>query len=379
MILPLLATCSLLVWVYLFFVHAGFWLVRRYEIPMRIPGEQPSIAVIVPARNEGGQIHRAVTSLLAQDYYGPSRVFVVDDNSTDDTAREALSAGQTSNCPEVLKIIPGAPLPRDWSGKVWAMHQGWKAARAFSPEFVLFTDADIEHPPGALGALVAQAQSGPYDLVSLMVKLRTETFPEKLLVPAFVYFFWLLYPPSRISNRRSRVAGAAGGCVLIRGQMLETIGGLEAISNEIIDDCALAAILKRARGRLWLGTASDTCSLRGYDTFGNLRDMIARTAFNQLRHSIWLLAGCVAGMLLAFAVPIILLGSGKGGTVIEAVAALALMTISYLSVVRFYRLAAIYAFTLPLAGLFYLYATIYSAVKYWMGKGGEWKGRIQDQ
>jgi hopene-associated glycosyltransferase HpnB len=379
MILLLLATLALLVWVYLFFAHAGFWLVRRYAIPMRIPGEQPSVAVIVPARNEAGLIGRAVASLLTQDYYGTLRVFIVDDNSTDDTAKEALGAAQTSDRSEAVDVISGTSLPRGWSGKVWAMQQGWNAARAFSPEYVLFTDADIEHAPGALGMLVAQAQSGPYDLVSLMVRLRTETLAEKLLIPAFVYFFWLLYPPSRTSNRRSRVAGAAGGCMLIRTQLLEAIGGLEPIRNEIIDDCALAAALKAAGGRLWLGTTCETRSLRGYDGLANLRDMIARTAFNQLRHSVWLLLGCVAGMLLAFVVPIVLLGSARRVVLMEAIAALGLMTVSYLPVIRFYRLGAIYVMTLPLAALFYLYATLYSAAKYWMGKGGEWKGRIQDQ
>jgi hopene-associated glycosyltransferase HpnB len=376
--LLLLSTLALLVWLYLFFAHGGFWLIHRNLILARIPGEQPSVAVIVPARNEAHVIATAVTSLLRQDYRGPLQVLIVDDNSTDDTAQSAVTAAESLERREWLHVITGTELPPGWSGKVWAMQQGWNAAQLFSPEYVFFTDADIEHDPGALGALVAQAQSGSYDLVSVLVKLRAQGFAEKLLIPAFVYFFWMLYPPARISNRRSRVAGAAGGSMLVRAQVLEAHRGLESIRSEIIDDCALARTVKRSGGRLWVGMTSGTRSLRSYETFRHLRDMIARTAFNQLRHSVWLLMVCVVGLLLTFVAPVVLLGSGRRLVIFEALAACSLMIVSYLPVVRFYRVGMACALTLPLAALFYLYATVYSALKYWTGKGGEWKGRVQD-
>jgi hopene-associated glycosyltransferase HpnB len=212
-----------------------------------------------------------------------------------------------------------------------------------------------------------------------MVKLRCENLREKFLIPAFVYFFFLLYPPAKISNPRSRVAGAAGGCILIRREVLETIGGLESIRGEIIDDCALARRAKAGNGRLWLGVTDETRSLRSYGTISNIRDMIARTAFNQLRHSTLLLAGCVAGMLLMFVAPLLLLSSNKLAIGWIAMAACMLMFVSYVPTLRLYRIKVLGAVTLPFAAVFYIYATVLSAWNYWLGKGGSWKGRDQDQ
>jgi hopene-associated glycosyltransferase HpnB len=259
------------------------------------------------------------------------------------------------------------------------MQQGWQAARQISPDFVLFTDADVEHSPDSLSRLLAQAEAGPYDLVSLMVKLRSENPREKFLIPAFVYFFFLLYPPAKISNPRSRVAGAAGGCILVCRELLERIGGLESIRREIIDDCALAGRIKAANGRLWLGVTDETRSLRSYGTLSNIRDMIARTAFNQLRHSALLLAGSVAGMLLTFIAPLLLVSSNKPVIGWIAMAACMLMFASYGPTLRLYRINLLSAVTLPFAAVFYIYATILSACNYWLGKGGSWKGRDQDQ
>ncbi len=374
----LLANVALILWLYLFFGHGAFWLVHRNLIQMRIPGEQPSVAIIVPARNEAPVIGRSVTSLLRQDYRGELHLLVIDDNSKDETARVAIKAAKSQDRSESFQLITGMTLPQGWTGKVWAMQQGWNAARLFSPEYVLFTDADIEHEPGALGALIAQAQSGSYDLASVLVKLRANSLAEKLLIPAFVYFFWMLYPPSRISSRSSRVAGAAGGSMLVRAQVLEAHNGLESISNEIIDDCALAAVVKRGGGRLWAGMTTEARSLRSYQRFRELREMIARTAFNQLRHSALALLICIAGMLIVFVAPVMLLGFGKRVVLMEAIEACALMIVSYLPVVRFYRVRMAYALTLPIAAVFYTYATIYSALKYWIGRGGQWKGRVQD-
>jgi len=336
------------------------------------------VAVVVPARNEAETIGRAVSSLLRQNLAGEIHLFVIDDNSTDGTANVARAAAGVLGAADRLTVIRGDNLPTDWTGKVWAMHQGWRAARELHPDYLLLTDADIEHPPDGLARLIAQAEHGPYDLTSLMVKLRCASMAEKLLVPAFVYFFFLLYPPKRISDPRSEVAGAAGGCMLIRPEVLERAGGFETIRSEIIDDCNLAASVKRAGGRLWLGVTQETRSIRGYATFGNLRDMIARTAFNQLHHSSLLLAGCIAGMLLTFVAPLALACSKDVRAGWIALAASLLMFLSYIPVLRLYRVNVLSAVTLPLAAVFYMYATCYSAVNYWRGKGGKWKGRSQD-
>ena len=337
------------------------------------------MAVIVPARNEAEVIGRAVSSLLRQDFDGELRLFVVDDNSTDGTASAARAAAAMLASAGTLNVIHGSALPPGWTGKVWAMHQGWQAAREVHPDYVLLTDADIEHAPDHLSRLIAQAENGRYGLVSLMVKLHCETLAEKFLIPAFVYFFFLLYPPMRIANSQSRVAGAAGGCMLVRSEALEKIGGVESIRQEIIDDCALATKIKDSGERLWLGATRETRSLRTYRIFSEIRDMIARTAFNQLRHSALLLVACIAGMLLTFAVPLALLWSSNKTVGWIGLATCVMMLATYVPILRLYRVNILSAVTLPLAALFYMYASIFSAWNYWRHKGGEWKGRAQDQ
>ena len=336
------------------------------------------MAVVIPARNEAETIGRAVSSLLRQDFIGEVRLFVVDDNSTDGTANAGRAAAGVLGASDRLTVIRGEALPSNWTGKVWAMHQGWQAAREIRPDYLLLTDADIEHAPDNLARLIGQAESGPYDLVSVMVKLRCSTLAEKLLIPSFVYFFFLLYPPKRVSDPRSQIGGAAGGCILIRPEALEKAGGLEAIRSQIIDDCSLAARVKKAGGRLWLGVTQETRSIRGYETFSNLRNMIARTAFNQLRHSSLLLTACSAGMLLTFVAPLALVWSKDVRAGWIALAASLGMFWTYIPVLRLYRVNAVAAVTLPFAAVFYMYATCSSAVNYWRGKGGEWKGRSQD-
>lgn len=347
-------------------------------LPADCATEQRLVAVVIPARNEAESIGRAVSSLLRQDFSGEIRLFVVDDSSADGTANAARAAAGVMGAGERLTVIRAPALPQDWTGKTWAMHRGWQSAREIHPDYLLLTDADIEHAPDNLGRLVAQAEHGPYDLVSLLVKLRCASLAEKLLVPAFVYFFFLLYPPKRISNPRSGIAGAAGGCVLLRPEVLELAGGFEGIRSEIIDDCSLAALLKHAGGRLWLGVTRETRSIRGYETFKNLRNMIARTAFNQLRHSTLLLAACIAGMMLTFVAPIVLVWSRTPVAGWMALTASLMMFTTYIPVLRLYRVHPLAAVALPFAALFYLYATLYSAVNYWRGRGGEWKGRSQD-
>jgi len=370
-----LSIIVLLVWLYLLLFHGRFWQLRRFLASAERSNGQPRIAAIIPARNEADVIGRAISSLINQDV---AALFLVDDNSADGTANAALAAARMSAFSDKLTVLRGTELPAGWTGKVWAMHQGCERARTLNPDYILLTDADIEHSPGNLAQLIAQAERGSYDLVSVMVKLRCDTLAEKFLIPAFVYFFFLLYPPEWVSNPARRVAGAAGGCMLLRPRAFEAAGGFEAIRGEIIDDCALAAHVKACGGRIWLGISREARSLRGYRTLTNIRQMIARTAFNQLHHSLLLLAACFAAMLLTFVVPLALVWSTNRTTGWIAVAACILMFTTYVPVLRLYRVRTLSAVTLPFAALFYMYATLCSAMSYWQGKGGDWKGRAQD-
>jgi hopene-associated glycosyltransferase HpnB len=307
---------------------------------------------------------------------GRIHVFVVDDNSTDGTANVARQAAGTDR--DRVTVIGGQILPPGWSGKLWAVQQGVEQALGIDPDFLLLTDADIEHDSHNVAQLVAIADQG-YDIASFMVKLHCRSVAERMLIPAFVFFFFMLYPPEWIRDPRRGTAGAAGGCILIRPSALKQIGGLAAIRGEIIDDCALARAVKKTGGRVWLGTTADTHSVRPYETFGEIERMIARTAFNQLRHSFWLLLGTVVGMLLIYVLPFALMLSGSAKLGLIGAIAFGLMCASYLPMVWFYGLNFLWALTLPFSAAFYTGATIHSAVKYWTGRGGEWKGRTQDQ
>ena len=279
------------VWLYLLFARGGFWREFRRPAPAPEPSAAgaPRVAVVIPARNEASGIGRAIESLAGQE---PLHIVVVDDASEDGTADRARQAAP----PGVLTVLAGEPLPAGWTGKLWAVEQGVRHAARFEPEYLLLTDADIVHAPGALAALAGRAQSGGYDLVSYMATLDCRTLAERALVPAFVYFFLALYPPAWIRDPRRQTAGAAGGCILIRREALRRIGGIASIRGELIDDCALARAVKQSGGRVWLGLSAGTRSIREYATFGEIESMIARTAFTQLRHSPLLLAGDAGGV-----------------------------------------------------------------------------------
>ncbi|HEX9254210.1 MAG TPA: glycosyltransferase [Candidatus Angelobacter sp.] len=385
---------TLLIWTYLVFARGGFW--RIYPaIPLVEPGtslhENSSprlrIAVIIPARNEADVVDRVVRSLLRQTGQNAIHVFLIDDGSTDSTAQVARAAATAIGQTEDLTVVRGTPLPSGWSGKLWALEQGIELARQTNPDFFLFTDADIEHALDSLSSLVAIARSGPYDLASFMVKLHCQNLAEKLLIPAFVYFFFKLYPPTWIANPRRGTAGAAGGCILIRPAALDKAGGIAAIRQEVIDDCSLAARVKHAGGRLWQGASATTRSIRPYGSFSEIGSMISRSAFSQLRHSTLLLLLSMVGMAATYLLPpALVLGCILGGhraasaalVVGTAATAWLLMIVSYIPVLRLYRLSPLWALALPLAGIFYMGATFHSAVKYWSGRGGQWKGRIQD-
>ncbi len=376
----LVAGCvCIILWLYLLLGHGRFWMVQRLRAKAApLTAIAGPIAVVIPARNEADVIGGAIHSLLRQSCAGVLHIFLVDDNSADETAAVAREAASNSSHPEALTIIHGQPLPDGWTGKLWAMQQGIEQARRLYPQFLLLTDADIKHSPENLATLVAAAEGGGYDLASFMVKLHCRGLAEKLLIPAFVFFFLMLYPPEWIRNSRRKIAGAAGGCILIRPEALVRAGGVAAIRGEIIDDCALARTVKQSGGKVWLGLTPDTYSLRDYKSFGAIEGMIARTAFNQLRHSVWLLLGATGGLLLIYLLPVVLvLSASPTLTLIGAVAYL-LMWVTYLPMVRFYGLNGAWALTLPLSAVFYLAATIHSALDYWSGRGGDWKGRAQD-
>jgi hopene-associated glycosyltransferase HpnB len=361
-------------WTYLAVFHGRFWLMPRTQ--HQSTHATPRVAVIVPARNEEDVIGEALKSLVEQEYAGEFHLFVIDDNSTDGTG--ATIEEVRRRYPDRITLIRGKALPPGWSGKVWAMQQGWEAAQKLDPEYVWLTDADIHHSPDRLGSLVDTAY-GHYDLVSLMVRLHCESFAEGMLIPAFVYFFFLLYPPEWVASRKRKTAGAAGGCVLVGADALRKIGAFECIRSEIIDDCSLAREVKRAGGRLWLGVTKHSRSIRPYDGFGGIRKMIARTAFNQLKHSTLLLITCVVGMAFTFLLPIALLFATSLQVQTFAVATCLLMLLTYLPAVRWHGRNPAFVLQLPLAALFFVYATFCSAVDYWRGKGGRWKGRAQDQ
>jgi len=372
------AAAVLGIWLHLFFGRGWFWRIRsvdREEIPAL--SEWPSVVAIVPARNEAETIGRVVTSLLHQDYSGKFHVVVVDDESEDSTASIAVQVATDFCAEDRLRVERASARPEGWTGKLWALRAGVASFGPESPDYFWFTDADITHAPDTLRRLVAQAQKHNLDLNSLMVLLQAKTFPERALIPAFLYFFLMLYPPRWIADDELRTAGAAGGCVLLKRDALARIGGFEAIRDEVIDDCALARVVKNARGHVWMGTTRRSESLRAYRTFAEVRDLIARTAFTQLRYSSLLLAGTVLAMILTYLAPVALLFTRDFSARVLGAAAWLLMTTSFAPTVRFYCLSLLWAPLLPLAGLFYTYSTCVSAVRFWLGRGGQWKGRAQ--
>ena len=376
----ILAALSLCVWIVLAFFRGGFWLVRLYDddsVAHAAPATWPRVVAVLPARNELETVGRTVESLVKQEYGGEFRVVIVDDHSEDGTGDLAREAAASANVSDRVTILASAPLQAGWTGKLWAMQQGIERAAGAAPEYFWFTDADIVHAPETLSRLVSRAETERLDLASLMVLLKAETFPEKLLIPPFLYFFLKLYPPGWIASAKSRMAGAAGGCVLLRNSALTRIGGIAAIRQEVIDDCALARAVKRSGGSLWMGLTRNSVSLRSYRTFAEIRDLIARTAYTQLNYSVVVLLGTVLGMLLTYVVPVVFAFHTQPLVWRTSLAAWALMIITYLPTVRFYRQSPLWAPLLPIAAVFYSYATVLSAVRYWLGRGGQWKGRAQ--
>jgi hopene-associated glycosyltransferase HpnB len=371
------AVLTVIIWSYLTLARGSFWRLKEAKpTASDKAGFRDGVIAIVPARNEAELIGPVIESLLNQSVSMP--VLLVDDESTDGTADVARHAAEKVGKADALTVIKSKPLPTGWTGKLWSMHQGIEHACALHPAWLLLADADVTHGPETVANLSLIASQGPYDLVSFMVKLHCETFPERLLIPAFVYFFFMLYPPAWIRDTRRSTAGAAGGCMLVRAETLEHAGGLESIRGAVIDDCSLARLLKQHNGRLWIGLTDESRSERRYETFSHIERMISRTAFRQLKHSPLLLLCTIAGMVITYLAPLLLLFMHSRVTFFMGAAAWAAMTMTYYNMVRYYRLNPAWALTLPLAALFYLGATIHSALNYWTGRGGDWKGRFQD-
>jgi hopene-associated glycosyltransferase HpnB len=377
--LNFLAAIPLAIWLYLLLARGSFWRLIEEKIEPRRLENWPHVIAVVPARNEAATISQAILSLVKQDYPGEFSIIVVDDHSEDATATLAQQAANQSGATRRVTIHAAAPLSPGWTGKLWALNEGVQTAAKQAPEFLWFTDADVVHAPDTLRRLMFRAEKESLDLASLMVLLHATTFPEKLLIPPFLYFFLLLYPQRWIADPNARTAGAAGGCILLRRNVLAPIGGIASIRGEVIDDCALARAVKKSGGRIWMGLTRASVSLREYGTFAEIRDMIARTAFSQLRHSLVLLALTLIGLLVTFWLAWILFFTGDDPAWIMASTAVSLMTTTFLLTVRFFELSPLWAFTLPFAALFYGYATCVSAVRYWLGRGGQWKGRTPAQ
>ncbi len=373
----LVAAIPLAIWIYLFLARGNFWQLHEDNIRPEPFAISPRVVAIIPARNEAETIARTVSALAKQDYPGEFHIIVVDDHSEDGTAALARNAAEVSGAAERVSIHSAADLAQGWTGKIWALNEGVQVATNHAAEFFWFTDADIEHAPDSLRRLVFRAERDSLDLASLMVLLQAKTFPERLLIPPFLYFFLMLYPPRWIADPKARTAGAAGGCILLRRSALERIGGFAAIRGEVIDDCALARAVKKSRGKIWMGLTRASMSLRGYGTFAEIRNMIARTAFTQLHYSLFFLLVALAGLFVTFLLPWFSFLSGEDPAWFLASTAICLMTVTFGVTVRFYSLPWPWALALPFAALFYGYATCLSAVRYWLGQGGQWKGRAQ--
>jgi hopene-associated glycosyltransferase HpnB len=358
---------SAAIWLVLLFAHGRFWQ-SGPELARRRPADAPAVAAVVPARDEAGVIARTAASLLAQDYPGALRVVLVDDGSADGTGAIARGLGDAR-----LTVVEGRARPAGWSGKLWAVSQGIAEA-GDAPEFYLLTDADIVHDPAHVAALVAKAEADDLDMVSEMVALACDSVAERALVPAFVYFFQLLYPFAWVNDPLRATAAAAGGTILIRRRALDRIGGIEAVRGALIDDVALARAVKRG-GRIWLGHSALARSIRPYPGFADIWRMVSRTAYVQLRYSPLILSGTVLAMILTWLVPPYAAVFGHGAARGLGLLVWAAMAASFVPTLRRYNRSPLWGIALPGISAFYLAATIGSAVNHITGRGVAWKGR----
>jgi hopene-associated glycosyltransferase HpnB len=380
--LDLVAGFGLAAWIYLLLFNGGFWLSSEREESEEnkytAPRVWPRVTAVIPARNEADMLPSSLTSLVRQNYPGEFSIVLVDDQSTDGTAEVARAIGVNSN--RELTVVNGAPLPRGWTGKVWAMHQGIAKASSSEepPEYLLLTDADIGYRPDVLKSLVVSASANGRAMTSVMAKLKCESVAERWLVPAFIFFFEMLYPFPRVNRPADRMAAAAGGCMLVRRAALERAGGIAAICGALIDDCALGKLLK-TQGPIWLGLSDRVLSLRAYETVEDIRRMVARSAYAQLRYSPILLAGTVIAMLVIYVAPPALAVFARypanmlGGTA----HLLMFMACAFQPTLRFYNRSPLWGLALPVIAMTYVGFTLDSAYQHMRGRGGLWKGRVQ--
>ncbi len=376
------AGLALAIWVYLIAARGDFWRTQKFDdlAPAPTMERWPSIAVVVPARDEAAGVAACVTSILSQPYPGMLSMVLVDDQSQDGTSQIATDAAAAIGASNRLTVLQGRPLPSGWTGKLWAVKQGLTLVegRPVQPDYVLLTDADIVYSGDALMRLVARAQSDKLAMTSVMATLRCESFAEKYLIPAFIFFFGMLYPFGWVRNPSRATAAAAGGCILARWDALKNAGGIESIRGSLIDDCALGARLK-LQGPVWLGFSHDVKSVRASDTVANVGQMISRSAYAQLRYSLIFLIGTVIAMTLVFLVPVIISVFGHGWAAVFAAAAWLLMALAFQPTLRYYGQSAFWGPALPAIAVAYVVFTVNSAIQHFQGRGGMWKGRAQAQ
>jgi len=376
----------LAIWLYLIAARGGFWRAAERD-DARLPPEAtamqwPPVSAVVPARDEAETVGETIGSLLRQNYLGTFNVILVDDQSRDATANVARAAATSLGASERLTVISGRPLPAGWTGKLWAQQQGVEFACSMphAPDYLLFTDADIVFEPGAVASLVTRAQREHLVLNSLMVKLRCKSFAERMFVPAFVFFFQMLYPFAWANDPRRETAAAAGGCMLVRRETLQAAGGLAAIRGALIDDCALAKLLK-PQGPIAIALTEHARSLRAYPSVHDIRSMVSRTAYAQLGYSRLVLAATILGIALTYIAPVALAVFADGFAQLTGIFAWALMAGAFRPILRFYGMSWstswLWAAALPAIAAMYMAFTMDSAYQHARGRGGMWKGRAQ--
>jgi hopene-associated glycosyltransferase HpnB len=378
MIANVTAILALGIWIYLLCARGRFWAgLERDNSNPATPPTWPSVAAVIPARNEAECVEASISSLMKQDYPGRMAIFLIDDNSDDGTATVAHNAASAAHDRHPLTVVTGRPVPRGWTGKLWAVKQGIDAAQTEgSFDYLLLVDADIVHAPDTVRWLVRKAEAGRLVLTSFMAKLRCKSLAERSHVPAFIFFFQMLYPFSWVNHADSEVAAAAGGCMLVKAADLHQAGGIEGIRGALIDDCALARSLK-ALGPIWLGLTDRVRSVRPYEQWQDVKSMISRSAYAQLRYSPLLLLGTTAGLALTFLAAPLLAIFADGPARLIGIVAWALMALAFQPTLRFYRRSPLWGFALPGIALLYMLYTLESAVQYSLGRGGSWKGRVQ--
>ena len=378
-----LALLTLAIWLALIFARGFFWQARESDESLAPVAAEAAaslrVTAIVPARDEARTIARCVTSLLRQEGGVAFDIVVVDDQSGDGTGEIARKAAEAAGAADRLTVLRGEDPPPGWTGKINAMRAGLAhvdSRAGPAPDYILFTDADIEHAPDTLARLVGGAERGRLSLVTLMAKLACDSAAERWLTPAFVYFFQMLYPFAWVNDPRRGAAAAAGGCMLVRREALTNAGGLEVIRDALIDDCALGAALKKT-GPVFLGLTTRAASLRPYPHLSDIRRMVVRSAYAELDYSPLKLAFATLGMALTFVAPAVLAGHSESTTGMMALAAYMMMVLSYRPMLRFYGLGAWRGLFLPAVAVFYMVFTLESALAHMRGRGGAWKGRYQ--